>query len=226
MKSPARPAITRHPARVSFDADRDTLHVCEFGTVAEERMEDQCLAIGDHLKLFLRHRGGAVIGFGIDALAEIDVDDAEPDLWGDPCFRVPTLGLTRGSVGEIALRARTAFAGRSTADVVAQARGRAAQAPALAELAYRDALDAGNLRAHLWIASSLAAQGRYADAYDHARIFAELAPRNSWAWAWVGRVCVELGEVREARIALRRAVTLERQGSYATPARRVLQSLH
>lgn len=218
-------AITRLPVRVSYDADRDFLHVCEFGAVAEERMADQCVAIGEQLRFFLRHRGGPVIGFGVGELATLDVDATEPCLWGDPRFRVPTLGLKDASIGEIVLRARTVFAGRSTADVSAEARGRAASDPAEAEQSFRDALDAGNLSAHLWIASALSAQGRYGDAYDHARIFAELAPRNSWAWAWVGRVCVELGEPGEARSALRRAVRLERQGSYTTPARQVLKSL-
>ncbi len=225
MRSPSKPAITRHPARLSYDADRDVLHVCEFGAVAEERMEDAFAPIGERIRLFLRHRGGPVIGFAVDELGQLDLDDTRLNLWGAPRFRVPVLGLTDASVGEIALRARTTLAGRSTADVTAEARGRAAREPAAAELAYREALDAGHLRAHLWIASTLAAQGRYPEAYDHARIFTELAPRNSWAWAWLGRICVELGEVAEARKALRRAVSLERRGSYATPARHVLRSL-
>ena len=225
MRFPSRPASTRHPVRLSYDADRDALHVCEFGAVAEERMEGQFVAIGEQLRFFLRHRGGPVIGFAIDGLSALDLDASALDLWRAPRFRVPALGLAEASVGEIALRARTTLAGRSTADVAAEARGRAAGSPADAEIAYRDALDAGDLRAHLWIASALTAQGEYAAAYDHARIFTELAPRNSWAWAWRGRICVELEEVDEARKALRRAVSLERRGSYPTPARDVLRSL-
>jgi tetratricopeptide (TPR) repeat protein len=221
----SRPAITRLPARISYDAEHDSLHVCEFGAVAEERLEEQCVPIGERLRLFLRHRGGPVIGFGIAVLHEFDLDAGEPDLWGAPRFRVPALGLRHASVGEIALRARTVYDRRSTADVLAEARGREAEDPAEAELAFRESLDAGNLRAHLLIASSLVAQGRYAAGYDHARIFTELAPSNSWGWAWLGRICVELGAVDEARAALRRAIRLERSGSYRTPARRLLRSL-
>jgi hypothetical protein len=221
----ARPAITRQPVRVSHDAGSGTLHVCEFGAVAEERMGDQCVLIGEQLRLFLRHGGGPVIGYAVASLDALDVDAAGPDLWGEPRFRVPALGLRRASVAEIVLRARGEFAGRSTPDVVAEARGRNAADPVAAELAYRDALDAGNLCAHLWIAWSLAAQGRYGAAYDHARMFCELAPRNSWAWAWLGRFCVELGELAEARTALRKAIRLERSGSYSTPARRLLRAL-
>jgi len=217
--------VTRVPVRVSYDADLDRRHVCEFGTVAEERMADQCPPLTDQLRLFLRHRGGPVIGFEITDLAALDADTAELDLWGEPRFTAPTLGVRNASVAEIALRARTTFSGRPSADVAAEERGHAAEDPESAELDYREALEAGALRAHLGLASALSAQGRYADAYDHARIFAELAPRNSWAWAWLGRACVELGAREEARRALRRAITLERAGSYCTPARELLRSL-
>jgi hypothetical protein len=211
--------------RVSYDADLDRLHVCEFGTVAEERMADQCPSLTDQLRLFLRHRRGPVIGFEITDVRSLDPDTTEIDLWGEPRFTAPTLGVRNASVAEIALRARTTFGGRPSADVAAEERGHAAEDPESAELAYREALEAGALRAHLGLASALSAQGRYADAYDHARIFTELATRNSWAWAWLGRACVELGAREEARRALRRAITLERAGSYCTPARELLRSL-
>jgi tetratricopeptide (TPR) repeat protein len=221
----ARHTVTRVPVRVSYDADADRLHVCEFGTVAEERMADQCPALTDQLRLFLRHRGGPVIGFEITDLAALDADTTELDLWGEPRFTAPTLGVRDASVAEIALRARTTFGGRSSTDVAAEERGHAAGDPVATELAYREALEAGALRAHLGLASALSARGRYAGAYEHARIFTELAPRNSWGWAWLGRACVELGALEEARRALRRAIRLERAGSYSTPARELLRSL-
>ena len=226
MSSP--PTITSRPVRVSYDADADALHVCEFGTVPEERMEDQVVDLGGGLRFFLRRPGGPVIGFRIAGLHDLDPDGHEPGLWGAPRFRAPTLGLRRASIGEIALRARSCFGGRSTADVAAfvHATERMGERDyAGAHEAFRDALDAGELRAHLGIAGVQCGQGRYAAAYDHARIFTELARRNSWAWTWLGRVCVELGEVAEAQAALRRAVRLEREGSYRTPARKVLHSL-
>jgi hypothetical protein len=221
-------AVTRHPARISYDARWDTLVVCEFGAVPEERMPDQCLPVGDELRFFLRRPRGTVMGFRVTRLHDVDTEAADHDLWGEPRFRVPALGLQRAGVGEIVLRARTTLGGRSTSDVTADRRGRRRTATgehARAERAFRAALDAGDLRAHLRLAACLSAQGRYAAAYDHARIFTELAPRNSWGWAWLGRVCVELGELGEAGTALRRAVRLERDGSYRTPARRVLRAL-
>ncbi len=223
----SKPSVTRHPVRLSYDADSDRLMVCEFGSVPEERMDDQRVDVGERLRFFLRQRGGAVIGFGVDGLHAIDPEGHEPDLWGAPRFRVPVLGLRRASVGEIVLSARASLADRSTADVVAKTRAADLLAACRyedAEVAFRDALDAGSHSARLGLASCLCGQGRYREGYDHARIFTELAPRNSWAWAWLGRVCVELGERTEAQSALRRAVLLEREGSYRTPARELLRS--
>jgi tetratricopeptide (TPR) repeat protein len=220
--------VTHRPTRISYDADAGRLLVCEFGTVPEERMADQCVALGEGMRFFLRRSRGTVIGFELADLERIGVETSEPDVWADPRFRVPVLGLRRASVGEIALRAHAVFAGRSSADVSADSRGRellAEQEYARAEDAFREVLDAGELRGHLRLVPALCGQGRYSEAYDHARIFTELAPRNSWGWAWLGRVCVELEATGEARGALRRAVALEREGSYPTPARHVLRSL-
>ena len=99
-----------------------------------------------------------------------------------------------------------------------RARGRALRGGdhAGVEAALREALGAGNLLGHLRLAGCLAARGRYDEAYDHARVFTELAPRNSWGWTHLGRICIELGAGAEAARALRRAVRRERTGSYET----------
>ena len=201
-------SVTRHPVRVSHDAEAGRLLVCEYGSVPEERMADQCIDVDDGLRFFLRRPRGTVMGFEVVGLEEIDVEARAPDLWGDPRFRVPALGLRRASVGEIVLRARSVLGDRSTADVSAERRGHALLVDhdhVGAEAAFRDVLDAGELRAHLRLPPALCGQGRYAEAYDHARIFTELAPRNSWGWAWLGRVCAELEETRggEERAAAR-----------------------
>ena len=224
----SRPAITRHPVHCSYDADVDVLYACEFGAVPENRMSDQHLDISESLRFYLRRRGGIVMGFRIAGLTSVAIDACGHDLWDDPRFSAPGLGLRNASVGEIVLRARTDMAGRSTADVVAIERGRrllSAQDYEAAEAAFREALDAGLMRARVALVAALCGQGRYSEAYDHARIFTEVAPRNSWAWAWLGRTCVEVGAPIEAQNALRRAVALERKGSYQTPAHRVLRTL-
>ncbi len=83
----------------------------------------------------------------------------------------------------------------------------------------------GSLLGHIRLAGCLAARGRYDEAYDHACVFSELAPRNSWGWTHLGRICIERGEGAESAGALRRAIRLERAGSYETPAAGMLASL-
>jgi cytochrome c-type biogenesis protein CcmH/NrfG len=83
----------------------------------------------------------------------------------------------------------------------------------------------GNLVGHLGLATCLTSLGHYREAYDHARAFTEVAPHDSRGWASLGRVCVELDDAAEAIAALRRAVRLERDGSYETAAARMLASL-
>ena len=220
--------VTRHPMALSFDAERDRLLVCEFGAVPERKLPDYALPIGKDLRFFLRRPAGTVIGFEVRGLHRIDVDAELPSLWTGPRFRVPVLGLKSAVVAAIVLRARVVLAGCSTPDVLALGRADecfAADDHAGAEVALREALTAGNLLGHLRLAGCLAARGRYSEAYDHARMFTELAPRNSWGWANLGRICVELGDCAEATAALRRAVRLERQGSYETFAARMLASL-
>ncbi len=221
--------VTRHPMALSFEAERDHLTVCEFGAVAERKLPDYALPIGKNLRFFLRRPAGTVIGFEVRVLHGIDVDAELPSLWTGPRFRVPVLGLKSAVVAAIVLRARVVLVGCSTPDVLALGRADACFAAddhAGAEVALREALTAGNLLGHLRLAGCLAARGRYSEAYDHARIFTELAPRNSWGWANLGRICVELGDCAEATAALRRAVRLERQGSYETFAAHMLASLN
>lgn len=213
---------------VSFDAATDRLTVCQFGALPERRLPECRLQISEHLRFFMRRPGGTVIGFEVRGLDVVDVDDELPSLWSGPRFRVPTLGLMSASVAEIVLRARVVLAGRSTPDVLALERADALWAAgdlAGAEAALREALAAGSLRAHLTLSSCLAARGLYREAYDHARAFTELAPRDSRGWAYLGRTCVELGDSTEATGALRRAVRLERKGSYETFATHLLASL-
>jgi tetratricopeptide (TPR) repeat protein len=220
--------VTRHPLALSYENDADRLTVCEFGALPERRLPGHALAIGEHLRFFLRRPGGTIIGFEVSGLHGLDVDAEVPSLWTGPRFRVPVLGLRSAVVAAIVLRARTVAADRSTPDVRALGHADAlfaAGEPAAAEVALREALAAGSLLAHLRLGTCLATLGRYGAAYDHARIFTELAPQNSWGWTCLGRICIELGELAEATSALQRAVRRERAGSYETPAASILASL-
>ena len=93
------------------------------------------------------------------------------------------------------------------------------------EVAWRYCLGAGNLKAHFALGYTLCEQGRFREAYRHLRHYTELAPRNAWAWNWLGQACVGLGDVDEARGAFERAVELEEAGSFETDAFERLQQL-
>lgn len=201
---------------------------CEHGSVPQPGLDDHTAGITDRLRFLLRRPAGPVNGFALDDFSTIDVDGHEPSLWDEPRFTVGVLGLKRASVAEIVLRARATFGAGSTADVLAAGTGAAharAGDHADAERELRAGLSCGDLRAHLSLAGCLCAQGRCAEAYDHARIYTELAPHDSWGFAWLGRAALELGDRAEALTALRRAVRLERAGSHRTPAARVLRAL-
>lgn len=226
MSSP--PRITRRALRLSYDAERDTLLACAYGAVPHPCLDSHVAGISDRLSFLLRRPRGSVIGFAVDGLSELDVNGHAPSLWDGPVFDVPVLGQRKAAVAEIILRARTTFAGSSTADALAMAASRslaAAGEHTAAEGQLRRALGCGDLRAHLTLSGCLCVQGRYAEAYDHARIYTELAPRDSWGFAWMGRAALELGDEDEAATALRNAVRLERKGSHRTPAASVLRSL-
>ena len=213
---------------LSFDSACDRLTVCEYGAVPERKLPGCALPIGDHLLFLLRRPGGTVIGFEVGDLHGVDVDVESPCLWTGPRFRVPVLGLKPAVVAAVVLRARAVLAGCSTPDVMALERANERSAAgdlSAAEAALRDALIAGSHLAHLRLGSVLATQGRYREAYDHARVFTELAPRNSWGWAGLGAICIELDDRVEAASALRRAVRLERAGGYPTAAASMLESL-
>lgn len=221
------PRITRRPLRLAHDADRDTLLASAYGAVPHPCLDSHVAGISDHLRFLLRRPGGSVIGFAVDHLSQLDVNEHAPSLWDGPVFDAPVLGLRKATVAEVILRARTTFAA-STADVLAMAASRklaVAGEHAAAEGELRCALGCGDLRAHLTLAGCLCIQGRYADAYDHARIYTELAPHDSWGFAWMGRAALELGDEDEAATALRHAVRLEQEGSHRTPAGSVLRSL-
>ena len=228
MPSTSTIRVTRHPMALSFDTKTDWLSICEFGAVAERKLPGCALLISEHLQFLLRRPRGTVIGFEVWGLHTIGVDAESPNLWTGPRFRVPVLGLKSAVVAEIVMRARVVHGGCSTPDVLALERANELSAAGdltAAEAALREALAAGLLLAHLRLAGVLAAQGRYDEAYDHARVFTELAPRNSWGWACLGRVCIERGDRVEATAALRRAVRLERAGGYATAAASMLAAL-
>jgi tetratricopeptide (TPR) repeat protein len=215
---------TDKPLFLSHDPDRDWLVAVEFGAVLDGRADEEYIPIDEHRAYARRDVGGPVIGFVLNRCSGYDPDE-HPDLYGGHRFDVPVLGLEQASVNEIVLCARATFGALPTADVVFFDKAVNSQGTDTAELGWRVCLAASNLKAHFGLGYTLWELGQFHEAYRHLRRYTELAPRNSWAWCWLGKACASLGEVDEARAAFERALELERAGSFETDAEDLLRSL-
>jgi tetratricopeptide (TPR) repeat protein len=81
------------------------------------------------------------------------------------------------------------------------------------------------MKAHFGLGYTLVDDGRPEEAYGHLKAYADIVPRNSWAWVWLGRACEAMGELDEARSCYRRAMDAEEEGSYETDADELLANL-
>jgi tetratricopeptide (TPR) repeat protein len=215
--------VTDRPLRLSIDVSHDWLVALEFGCVLDGQPEDHYIKLSDALSFIRRSPGGEVIGFSISGLSRLDTE--HPVLWEPPLLDLPELGLDAAPPGAVLAAARRAFPDLSTADVILFEAAVEAEGPEQAALAWRLCLGAGDMRAHFGLGYTLCDLGRHRDAYPHLRRYCELVPHNSWAWCWLGKACVGIGELSEARSAFGRAVGIEDEGGYATDARECLSEL-
>lgn len=216
------------PLRVSVDRSNDWLEALEFGAVSDGRPASEFVEVGERFRWTLRTRRGPVIGFQVRGLDEFDADVDGPGLWSGPRFRVPTLGLRRATAGEILLAAGGMLVDACTADwmffhlaVAAGDEEDREQAIVL----WRSCLETGDLRGHFGLGYTYCELERHHEAYAHLRTYTDLTPHNSWAWSWLGQACEGKGDLAEARRAYRRALTLERRGSFETDAAERLEAL-
>lgn len=186
------------------------IEVLAFGTVCDLIGADRYeVLVPDHLALVLDPGGTEVAGFVLRDYADFDPLEHE-GIWDGPRFDVPVLGLAGASVGEVLLAIRGRFAeGEPTADAMHfhQALDEPDEARALGS--WQLALEAGDMKAHYSIGYTLCALGEHRRAYDHLRFCTELAPRNAWAWCWLGQACEGAERPSEARAAYERAVAID-----------------
>lgn len=216
------------PLRISVDRPNGWVEALEFGTVSDGKPPSEFIEVGENFRWTLRTRRGPVIGFQVRNFDGFDPEDESPELWSDPRFRVPALGLRRATAGEILLAADGMLVDTCTADNMffhlAVAAGEEEDREQ-ALLLWRSCLEAGDLRGHFGLGYTYCELERHHEAYAHLRTYAELTPHNSWAWSWLGQACEGKGDIAEARSAYRRALRLERRGSFETDAAERLQEL-
>ena len=210
---------------LSHDTGLDWLMAYEFGRVDDAQRPDCWRGVSEHFGFLHDSPGGRVVGFKVQGFAEFDPEDPEvEEIWRDPLFDAPLVGLANASAGEIVLAARTYFDGGDSVNrllfqAATQVKGREAVE------AWRRCLEAGDAMAHFALGYTLYELGDHAQAYRHLRHYTEIAPHSSWIWCWYGRAAEAVGELVEARRAYRRALELEEAGDDETDARERVAAL-
>lgn len=205
--------VTTTPMHLTVDPDWNLIEVLAYGTVTDLLGTDRYVGlVDDHVALVLGPERDEITGFVVRESAEFDLLDHEhvEELWKGPRFRVPVLGLTDASVGEILLAIRGRFVpGEPTADALHFHAAIRETDPEHAVAKWQLALEAGDMKAHYALGYTLCELERYREAYNHLRHYTELAPNNPWAWCWYGRAAAACDLPGEARAAYKQAIAID-----------------
>lgn len=208
---------------ISIDTSLDWLAALEFGRVDEGQPPEAWEGIDNRVG-FLSDEG-RVVGFAVREWSRFDPEAPgfEP-LWSGPRFHAPQLGLWDATAGEVCLAARAWMPDEPTLNRAYF--GMAidhADDPQRAAYLWQLCLEAGDAMAHYGLGYTLYELGDLPGAYRHLRIYTELAPRQEWAWCWLGKVCLAMGRDDEAERCLQHAIELG--GEEATDAPELLAEL-
>lgn len=220
-------------SHLSLDPEWDRLTVIRFGAVWDGQPDELSgeFASDERVGFLFSEPGGPVIAFIVKEPHEFDpLAFEDRELWEGPRFNVPLIGMPDASIGEIVLAVQSRFGhDEPTADAMffhmAINATDADNDLEKAEWCWRMALEAGDMKARFGLGYTLVDLEEFEKAYDHLRIYTELTPHNSWAWVWLGKACVGLGDEAEAVSAYRRAIELEQEGGFETDAAELLSTL-
>src|SRR5215211_3704190 len=106
-------SVRRPALYINRDPEFDWLIAIEFGRVLDGQPADHLRHVGDSFAYVREEPRGRVVGFGLAGLADFDVD-AHPDLWREPHFDAPLLGLRDVPAAAIVLAARARLADEPT----------------------------------------------------------------------------------------------------------------
>ena len=210
---------------LNHDADYDWLIALEFGMTDDGQPAENWRAVAEDIAYLIDDQ--RCVGFVVKNWSEFDPHDPElAQIWLEPRFDVPALGLRDVSAGEVILAAKPFLAGGSTInrhffDAAVAARKK----PRKAVVHWLRCLQAGDVMAHYGLGYTLYELGRFHEAYRHLRTYTEITPSNPWAWCWFGRVADAVGETGEAEAAYRRALQLEQERDDETDAAELLDDL-
>ena len=199
----------RGPLRVVHNTDLDQLEAAPLDAVADRAGPRRWRPVSDRSAYLLNQPDGTEIGFVIQGFSTLEDDDERlAEMWGAPRFHAPLLGLREASAGEIAIAARTFFAGHGSLSqqlfaLAVNGHGE----PAIAR--WRACLECGDLKGHYGLGYTLLEQGRTHEAYRHLRYYAELLPADAWAQRYCGLAAERCGHRAEAADSYLRATLIE-----------------
>lgn len=217
--------MDRTPLFLSYDEDLDWLEAGPFGTVMDRQGHDRWRGVNERFGYFLDQPEGSEVGFKVIGFSVFRAEDPElVEIFDEPRFTAPVLGLREATAGEILLAARPFLGGSSTVD--REFFNAAMDADGEEALAYWSAaLQSGNAMAHYGAGYTLLELGRDYEAYRHLRAYTEHVARDAWAWDYRARACVALGETAEAIACCERALAIEVETGEQTEAQGLLERL-
>ena len=210
---------------LSRDPFYDYLSAVEFGRVLEGQPPKCWRPLSADFAYWRPPRAHRPRGFHVKGFSEFDADDPQvSEIWSEPRFGVPLLGLTEATAGEIIVAARAYLGDEPTLNraYFALATERSEE-EALG--IWRCCLETGDGMANFAIGYTLYELERFHEAYRHLRHYIELAPHNAWNWCWLARAATAIGETTEARRACARAIELTEAGDDETDAPELLAEL-
>lgn len=211
---------------ISHDADYDWLVALEFGRVDDCQPPDNWRGVSDHFGYLHDSPGGQEVGFKVLDFSRFEVEAKEvAELWNEPYFDAPLLGLVGVSAGEIVLATRALLGERATISREYFDEAVGEQDPEKALELWLACLEAGDSMAHFGLGYTLYELGRHQEAYRHLRHYTEIAPHGAWNWCWYGKAAAAIGQAGEAASAYERALLLEAEGDDETDAGQLLKEL-
>jgi len=219
-------AAVARPLYLNHIAEFDWLIALEFGRVDDAQPPGNWRGVSESFGFLHQETEGPEVGFKILGFSQFDPESPDvAEIWGDPRFDVPVLGLHGVAAGEIVLAARALFGDQSSINrqffnAAIEAQGEEALDLWLA------CLQSGDAMAHFGLGYTLYEVGRCKEAYRHLRHYVEIAPCGSWNWCWLGKAAEAVGELVEARAAYERALELERNGADESDAHGLLEQLN
>ena len=215
--------VTRPRLHLSHDSEYDYLSCVEFGRTEDGHHPDGWLTVSRRFGYMLDEPDGRAVGFRVNDFSEFD-PQRMPEVWGDPRFDCPALGLSDASAGEICLAAAAQLEG-DTINRRAFGLATALDDPEDAAPVWKQVIEAGDMMGHYGLGYTLLEGGDVRGAYKHLRVYTEVARWSPWAWNYRGQAAEAMGERTEARDCYRRTLRLERLHQEQTDAAERLEAL-